>query len=54
MNTKTKASDRVEELTALIDDKIDALMADIDWVNTLKFMSTQHNYSWQNQFLLWW
>lgn len=54
MNTKTKASDRVEELTALIDDKIDALMADNDWVNTLKFMSTQHNYSWQNQFLLWW
>ena len=45
--------DRVEELTALIDEKIDELIGSNDWKEYLKFASAQYRYSWNNQFLIW-
>jgi antirestriction protein ArdC len=45
--------DRVEDLTKLIDEKIDALINSNDWKEYLKFASAQYRYSWNNQFLIW-
>jgi|TARA_Y100000052_G_scaffold24600_1_gene27282 antirestriction protein ArdC len=52
MDTKVKASDRVEELTSLIDEKIDELIENNDWSNYLRFITTQRNYSWFNSLLI--
>ena len=52
MNTKLKASERVEELTSLIDGKIDELIDNNDWTNYLRFISSQHKYSWFNNLLI--
>ncbi len=47
-----KGKERVEELTALIDEKIEALISSNDWKAYLKFASAQYRYSWNNQFLI--
>ena len=45
--------DRVQDLTNLIDEKIEALINSNDWKEYLKFASAQYRYSWNNQFLIW-